>query len=146
MALVLWHRRIRRKVESLLPSLEVTSASTNSTCSLQSPGVRGSLSCLLQQAGSTLLALEGNFLPKCGTLYPHISPMLTEYHCWRTLLFGRVKAKCSFVLCPTPRGAFPWGKECFLLAEVSVQTLVCCGVPGREDLCQMCCYSMHSHF
>lgn len=113
---MLWHRRIRRKVKSLLPSLEVTSASSNSTCSFHSPGVHGSLSCLLQQVGSTLLALEGICLPKCmNTLSPH-QPHAHWVPLLRTLLSGRVKTKCSFVLSPTPHGAFPWGKGCFLLA------------------------------
>lgn len=65
----------------------------------------------------------------------------------RTLLSGRVKTKSSFVLSSTPHGAFPWGKGMFSSCwRVSVQTPVCCGVPGREDPCQICSHSMHSHF
>lgn len=135
MALVLWHSRIRRKVKSLLPSLELPSAST---CSLHFPVVQGSLSCLLQQAGSTLLALKRSFPSKMWNTLPPHQPHAHPVPLLRTLLSGRVKTKCSLCFPRTPHGAFPWGKECFLLAEECHCKHQCAVEFQAEKICARC--------
>lgn len=125
--------------------MEFSSASASSTCFLHCLWV------LLYMAASAVTwSLAASWGEPAFSGRNFFSPGISATHhpgncCWRTLLCWW--SENLMFLCAFPNTTWSIEKGMFSsYRRVSAQTPICCGVPGREEPCQLHWRSMHSHF